>query len=283
MSAVRANFSTWDVPDAAFDGPSNTLYAVARLRPPHGEALGIVGYDRTGAVVSALAALDPAMKPDNLGAPHMDRNAKRRSGHGAKERNDGASPTLNMQFGPYNQSTQTWSQGYVEVDAVTGATLRTVAVDARVVTGSFEMVSGSDAFDAATRTVHQFYENEDLGPGQVLASMSLDTGALKITKTQVESGDFCIDPVFHGGRIYCFNGNGFLIAVDVHSGEVEVLSKVRRWRRCSPPLPLSPPLLAMHRTSYPTRRWLTDSPSPLSTPPSLPRCTAACCRTARSR
>jgi hypothetical protein len=250
MSAVRANFSTWDVPDAAFDGPSNTLYAVARLRPPQGEALGVIGYDRTGAVVSALAALDPAMKPDNLGAPHMDRNATQRNG---------GAPTLNMQFGPYNQSTQTWAQGYVEVDAVTGATLRTVAVDARVVTGAFELVSGSDAFDAASRTVHQFYENEDMGPGQVLASMSLDTGALALTKTQVESGDFCIDPVFHGGRIYCFNGNGFLVAVDVKSGDVEVVSKVCRWRRCSCPPPPPPPYLALpslpsiaHRL-YPTR------------------------------
>ena len=64
MTAVRRSFSTWDIPDAAFDSPSNTLYAVTRLHPPSGDALGIVGYDRAGAVVSTLVPLDPEMKPE---------------------------------------------------------------------------------------------------------------------------------------------------------------------------------------------------------------------------
>jgi hypothetical protein len=71
LTPVIKNFSTWDIPDAAFDSVHNILYTCTRLTH-ESDHLGIIAYDRTGAKIGEHVPLDPAFAPDNLGDAYFD-------------------------------------------------------------------------------------------------------------------------------------------------------------------------------------------------------------------
>ena len=136
FTTVIANFSTWDVPDAAFDESTDTLYMVTRVQ--HGsDNLKLVAYDRTGAVKSSHP-LPLAMKPDNLGAPHFD----------------AAEQMLYMNYDPFNETTSEFESGVVEV-GLNGKVLKTAHHPKLAAT--MQQCLASDAYSPDTGSMYQLF------------------------------------------------------------------------------------------------------------------------------
>jgi hypothetical protein len=208
LTPVIKNFSTWDIPDAAFDSVHNILYTCTRLTH-ESDNLGVIAYDRTGAKIGKQAPLDPAFKPDNLGDAYFD----------SKEN------SLVMFYQPYDMKASKTINNYVEVDPGTGKTTKTIEFGQGIITSDWELVLESSAYDAVNRIAYQFWEAPG-ATGMTLAAVNLITGVMTQTVTKLPLGEILQDPIFYDGKIYGFGGKNFLVSIEPKTGELATVSKI---------------------------------------------------------
>jgi hypothetical protein len=206
FTPVIANFSTWDVPDAAFDESTDTLYMVTRVKSDS-DNLKLVAYGRNGAVKSSHP-LDLGMKPDNLGAPHFDAAAQK----------------LYMTYGPFNKTTKVWGNMIVQI-GLDGKVLRTAQPKIAM---TMQQCLASDAYSPTTGTMYQLYINT-LHEVQTLAATNMlaNPPTTKFTKTEISNDDFLIDVIYHEGSIFGFDKAGYLNVLNPTTGAYKKLSKER--------------------------------------------------------